>query len=58
MDVCLHTHMHVYIVLYYANVQEKKQLQILDLGSENEGVQLYTWLIGDRNMTIEHDNVK
>ena len=43
---------------YYANAEAKKQLQVLNLGGEEEDIQLYTWLTVEKNKTIEHDNMK
>ena len=43
---------------YYANTETKKQLQVLNLGGQEEDVQLYTWLMVEHNKTIEHDNMK
>ena len=45
-------------VRYYANAEAKKQLQVLNLGGEEEDIQLYTWLTVEKNKTIEHDNMK
>ena len=45
-------------VRYYANAETKKQLQVLNLGGEDEDIQLYTWLMVKNNKTIEHDNMK
>lgn len=43
---------------YYANTETKKQLQVLNLGGQEDDVQLYTWLMVENNKTIEHDNMK
>lgn len=48
----------VFIVRYYANAQEKKQLQILSLGDEEEGVDVYTWIFVNKKNYYEYDNIK
>ena len=45
-------------VHYYANTETKKQLQVLNLGEQEDDIQLYTWLMVEHNKTIEHDNMK
>ncbi len=46
------------MVRYYANTETKKQLQVLNLGGQEDDIQLYTWLSVEHNKTIEHDNMK
>lgn len=48
---------HTVTVRYYANAETKKQLQVLNLGAQEEDVQAYTWLMVEHNKTVEHDNI-
>ena len=49
-----------YIIQYATTpiAESKKQLQILNLGGQDEDVLHYTWLMVEHNKTVEHDNTK
>lgn len=54
----LYIYLCTFAARYYANVEEKKQLQIMTLGDKSDNVQLYTWLLIEHNKIYEYDDMK